>query len=168
MFVVCGALRLARFNVQKETQGSHEFKGLPIPAAASCIASLVLFSGVVGELDGLKDVLILILLYVLSFLMVSSIPYVSFKTFDLKNQKPFNVLVAVILILLVIAYRPKVMLPFVLAGYAFSGPVMALYRLRKERSRRRSGETTAPGMGGTFAKSASGAGEGRDSGSDAG
>lgn len=129
MFVVCGALRLARFNVQKSVEDPSYFKGLPIPAAACFIASLVLFvSFWEGELET-RSLPILVTIYVLSFFMVSTIPYYSFKRLDLKNHKPFNVLVSIILVALVIAYKPMVMLFLIMALYVLSGPTITFYRL---------------------------------------
>ena len=132
MYLICGALRLARFNVQKETVEAKYFKGLPIPAAASLIASLFLFMSVSGELQGSRQILVIVLIYILSFLMVSNIDYLSFKEFELKNKKPFSVLVAIILIFVVIAYKPKIMIFFSLAIYVLSGPVITMYRSHKK------------------------------------
>jgi CDP-diacylglycerol--serine O-phosphatidyltransferase len=135
MYVICGALRLARFNVQKGTVDAKYFKGLPIPAAASIIASLILFSNAIGGLPGSKHILIIMLIYVLSFLMVSTINYPSFKELELRKQKPFNVLVTTILILMVIAYKPKIMLFFILVIYLLSGPAVTVYRSQKKLAR---------------------------------
>jgi len=135
MYVTCGALRLARFNVQKSTVDSRYFRGLPIPAAAGFIASLVLFSNAIGGLPESKHILVLALIYVLSFLMVSTISYPSFKNLELKKQKPFNALVAIILVLMVIAYKPKIMIFSFLAIYLLSGPVVTIYRSQKKLSR---------------------------------
>jgi CDP-diacylglycerol--serine O-phosphatidyltransferase len=129
MFVVCGALRLARFNVQKSVEDVSYFKGLPIPAAACFIASLVLFvSFWEGELEA-RSYPILVMIYFLSFLMVSTIPYYSFKKLDLKRYKPFNVLVSIILVAMVIAYKPMVMLFLLMLLYIVSGPTITFYRL---------------------------------------
>src|SRR5512133_122390 len=70
LFVVCGALRLARFNVQVETVESKRFVGLPIPAAASMVSATVLLFYHFGW-GSYKKVTILILIYCLAFLMVS-------------------------------------------------------------------------------------------------
>ena len=86
MYLICGALRLARLNVQKETLEAKYFKGLPIPAAASLIASLFLLMSALGELQGTRQILVIVLIYILSFLMVSNIDYLSFKEFELKNR----------------------------------------------------------------------------------
>ena len=133
MFAICGALRLARFNVEKTKVKSTFFKGLPIPAAACFIASLILFA---GHFDGFverRDVIIIVMIYGLSFLMVSSLNYPSFKEFHLKHQKPFNVLVTSILVLLMIAYKPKILLFIILLVYICSGPVITIVRHYKKR-----------------------------------
>ena len=134
MYVICGALRLARFNVQKNYVDPKFFKGLPIPAAACFIASLILFTTAIGGLPESRHIVIIILVYILSFLMVSSVRYPSFKEFELKKQKPFNVLVATILVLIVVAYKPKIMLFFIMLTYILSGPAITLYHIRKKRT----------------------------------
>lgn len=134
VYVICGALRLARFNVQKGTVDPGHFRGLPIPAAACMIASLVLFMDVLGGIPPNSGMAILILIYVLSFLMVSTVRFTSFKKLDIGNRKPFHVLVTVILIFIVIAYKPKIMLFIIMAVYVMSGPVTLLYRLQGRRS----------------------------------
>lgn len=65
--------------------------------------------------------------------MVSNIEYLSFKEFELKKQKPFSVLITVILGLMVIAYKPKIMLFFIFSAYVLSGPVIKIYRHQKRR-----------------------------------
>ena len=134
MYVICGALRLARFNVQKNTAGVSYFKGLPIPAAASFIASMVLFTSTLNGIEKNKSLLIIVMIYVLSFLMVSSVDYLNFKKFDIRKQKPFNVLVSIILFSLVIAYRPKIMLFAIILLYTLSGPAITLYRIHGKRT----------------------------------
>ena len=131
MYVICGALRLARFNIHKDNLESNYFKGLPIPGAASFVASLILFTTALGVLPESRQVIIIIMIYVLSFLMVSTLDYPNFKEFHLKNQKPFNALVAIILILLVIAYKPRIMLFMIMIVYILSGPLVTLYRSHK-------------------------------------
>jgi CDP-diacylglycerol--serine O-phosphatidyltransferase len=133
MFVICGALRLARFNVEKSGLKSSYFKGLPIPAAACFIASIILFSSTVNVFAERRDIVIIVMIYVLSFLMVSSLNYMNFKEFNIRNQKPFNVFVSVILIFMVIAYKPKVLLLLILLSYILSGPIITLYLHRRKR-----------------------------------
>ncbi|HEY5594245.1 MAG TPA: CDP-diacylglycerol--serine O-phosphatidyltransferase, partial [Nitrospiria bacterium] len=86
LYVVCGALRLARFNVQVGSVESKHFVGLPIPAAAGVIASLVVLDQHILQMGTeIKPLLILGFIYVLAFLMVSSFRYRSFKDFHLRD-----------------------------------------------------------------------------------
>ena len=78
--------------------------------------------------------IIIVMIYVLSFLMVSTIKYLSFKEFNIRHRKPFNVLVSIILICIVIAYKPRIILFFIMLSYILSGPVITLYRLHGRRS----------------------------------
>jgi CDP-diacylglycerol--serine O-phosphatidyltransferase len=134
MYVICGALRLARFNVQTNAK-SNTFKGLPIPAAACVIATLILFTHAIGKVPDNNPYIIIFMMYALSFLMVSSIDYLSFKEFHIRDKKPFNVLVSVILIFIVIAYKPKIMLFLIALIYVLSGPIMTFYRWHGRRYR---------------------------------
>lgn len=136
LYVICGALRLARFNIQKSSLESRHFKGLPIPCAAIFIATFVLFFNSYGGPDMARHAVIIVAMYLLSFLMVSTINYISFKEFELFKRKPFNVLVATILILIVVAYKPAVMLFIFSFVYIVSGPAMTAYKLaRSKRSK---------------------------------
>ncbi len=135
LFVVCGALRLARFNVQIGEFDPRYFNGLPIPAAATMVAMTILMYHELGEWAPTRHGLIVGMIYVLSFLMVSNIKYYSFKKFELFQRKPFPVLVAAVLIFLVIAIEPKIMGCLAMASYVISGPILTLlllWRRRKE------------------------------------
>lgn len=144
LFVVCGALRLARFNVQKSTTDSSYFRGLPIPAAACFIASLILFIDELGGMPEDAPLLIIVMIYILSFLMVSTVGYTSFKKFDVRNQKPFNFLVSLILMLIVVAYKPKIMIFLVMFFYVLSGPLGGIYRLHCRRRKQTKEEPVSP------------------------
>jgi CDP-diacylglycerol--serine O-phosphatidyltransferase len=135
VYVSCGALRLARFNVQKGTQDPNYFRGLPIPAAACFIASCVLFASDLGEIFEGKSVIIITAVIALAFLMVSTLPYYSFKRFDIRKRKPFNVFVSVILLLVIIAHDPKSMFFLITLSYVMSGPVVTFYRFYRKRPR---------------------------------
>jgi CDP-diacylglycerol--serine O-phosphatidyltransferase len=141
LFIVCGALRLARFNVQVGTVESRYFVGLPIPAAASLISTLVMFDSYILHFGReVKPVLILSVTYLLAFLMVSNIRYRSFKNLNLRERKSFSTLIAVVLFLIVFATYPEITLFLSVALYVLSGmmerPVLALIR----RVRRSSSE----------------------------
>ena len=128
LFMACGALRLARFNSQVDTTSSEYFVGLPIPGAAVMAATTVLFCHRLGISGKINPVFILLLLYTLSFLMVSTIKYDSFKKPELFRKMNFNVLVAVILILIFIASQPSIALFLLGLAYVTSGPFIAIRR----------------------------------------
>ena len=142
LFMACGALRLARFNTQKDSVSSEYFIGLPIPPAACMIATMILFVNRIGGPGTDRNVIILALIYVLSFLMVSTIKYNSFKKSEIFRKKNFNTLVAVVLIFSVIAYEPSVAFFFITLAYVASGPVTALFRRRKIAMESESGKSS--------------------------
>ena len=125
LFTICGALRLARFNVQSGSASGDHFTGLPIPAAAGMNATIVLLWDRLGMEASPNSVVILFVLYALSFLMVSSIPYNSFKKAELFRKMNFNALVAAVLILMFIAAQPSVALFLMGTVYVISGPFAA-------------------------------------------
>ncbi|MBN1962302.1 MAG: CDP-diacylglycerol--serine O-phosphatidyltransferase [Deltaproteobacteria bacterium] len=88
IYIACGALRLARFNVlaSRSTGSKKFFIGLPIPLAAGVIVSLVLFHQTVFATNVVRTSNILVLLLVLSYLMVSNIRYRSFKDLRLSPK----------------------------------------------------------------------------------
>jgi len=131
LFMACGALRLARFNSQIGTVSSDHFVGLPIPAAAGMSATTVLFCHKFSLMVTMNPIFILVLLYTLSFLMVSTVKYNSFKKPELFKKMNFNVLVMVILILIFIAAQPSTALFFLGIMYVTSGPFTALKNHRK-------------------------------------
>ncbi len=140
LYIVCGALRLARYNVQISDAESKDFVGLPIPAAASFIATLVMLDSYILHFG--KEILpslILAVTYVLAFLMVSTIRYRSLKGFNLRDRKPFGVLVGLVLVLLVFVNSPQVMLFTLFALYVVSGlterPVKMLYQRFNKKPR---------------------------------
>jgi CDP-diacylglycerol--serine O-phosphatidyltransferase len=131
LFMACGALRLARFNSQVGTVSSDHFVGLPIPAGAGMAATTVLFCHKFGIEGKINPILLLVMLYILSFLMVSTIKYNSFKKPELFKSMNFNVLVAIILILIFIAAQPSAALFFLALSYVVTGPIISIRHYRK-------------------------------------
>lgn len=133
LFVVCGALRLARFNVQVNTVESKRFVGLPIPAAASTVAATVLLFHHFGWPSSYKRLAIIALIYVLAFLMVSGFRYYSFKDPALIKRQPFGFLVLAVALLIVWAAEPIVMTFAIMMIYVFSGPVESVLTWPRRR-----------------------------------
>ncbi len=131
VYVVCGALRLARFNVQVDTVESKRFVGMPIPAAASIVATCVLLFFELGGTGTIKMVSVLLLVFLLAFLMVSNVKYFSLKDPDLFKRQPFMWLVVAIILLIVIVAQPEIMLFSIGMVYLVSGPVEFFMRRRK-------------------------------------
>jgi len=133
LYVVCGALRLARFNVQVSTVESKRFVGLPIPSAAWMVSSCVLLFFHLGGTGTIKQVAIVVLIYVLAFLMVSNVSYYSFKDPELVKRQPFGFLVLAIFLIIVIVAKPEIMLFALAFSYMISGPIGFLLRLVHRR-----------------------------------
>ena len=132
LFLICGALRLARFNTNVGSASNKYFTGLPIPAAAGVSATTFLFLHRTG-IDDIHFIFILVLLYSLSFLMVSTIKYGSFKKPELFKRMKFNNFVSTILVLIFIAVEPEVTLFILALVYMVSGIVNTV-RQRKPES----------------------------------
>jgi CDP-diacylglycerol--serine O-phosphatidyltransferase len=107
LFVACGALRLARFNIQTGTPGSKAFKGMPIPAAATILSSLVLFYYEFWQGAPEKNIIYPVVTIVLSLLMVSTLRYHGLKEIDFREKKPFWFLIVFVLILFVLLIHPS-------------------------------------------------------------
>ena len=136
LYLICGALRLARFNVQINTVEKGKFNGLPIPAAATFVASMILLFYYLGGSGGSKHFAVLLAIYVLAFLMVSTVQFSSFKDLEPFRRRPFNTLVVFVFLSLLLAAEPQVMIFVFISAYILSGPlgeVVALVRRRRER-----------------------------------
>lgn len=127
-YLSCGALRLARFNVQSDTLEKGYFQGLPIPMAAGIVASSVLaFEDL--ELDAARHWGLLAMTFGLGFVMVSTFRYRSFKDIDFRNRLPFRYLPVGVFILAMTAIRPETTLFVLFITYATLGAVFGIWRL---------------------------------------
>lgn len=134
LYVVCGALRLARFNVQVRNVEKSHFVGLPTPAAAEMIASVVLmyyFLG--GEGATNRQIILLLVIYLLGGLMVSNFEYFSIKQLNLKKRHPFWILLSAILFLKLTIAEPQIMLFTTFLLYTLSGPLLWCLTISKRR-----------------------------------
>ena len=129
LYVATTALRLARFNSLTLEKSPRDFVGLPCPAAAGMIATTVLFSRYLGAPETVKHVSVLILVYGLSYLMVSNISYMSFKHPAAKRKKTFQVTVVMVLLMILVAAEPYVTLFVLGAIYVLAGPFSSVYRV---------------------------------------
>jgi CDP-diacylglycerol--serine O-phosphatidyltransferase len=116
------------------------FTGLPTPASALVIATTVLaYDEFIAILENLKlvrladvvgkDYWVLALTFLLAGLMVSNITYHSLKEANLRERRPFGILVVIAAFLALVAYHPALVLFFVSMAYVALGLAEAFYKL---------------------------------------
>ncbi len=148
VFIACGALRLARFNVKTASAEKAYFEGLPIPVAAFVIATTILLFHEL-MLEESHNYFNLGLTVALAFLMVSSIKYRSFKDLDFRDKRSFGFLVFVVFVLMIVAYNPGIMMFVVMIGYVVSGPIFHVLGYEQKiriASRQKKQEATSPNL----------------------
>lgn len=128
LYVAMTSLRLARFNSQDSESESKNFVGLPCPAAAAMISASVLFCYFLGIIGEVKHISLLLLVYILSYLMVSTHTYFSFKELPTFSFKPFQMLVGFLLLFILVASEPQIMIFTLFLIYLASGPAYGLIR----------------------------------------
>lgn len=133
LYACCAALRLARFNVNTETVSKAFFQGVASPIAAGAIATFVIFNGTTGfpsegSIFG-RDAIALVLALALGSLMVSSIPFPSFKELNWRSRSSFGYLMIAVMIMVLIAVRPEITLFVVIAVYLVASLIWNLYRV---------------------------------------
>jgi CDP-diacylglycerol--serine O-phosphatidyltransferase len=145
-YVVCAALRLARFNTQVGTVDKRRFVGLPVPGAAALIAGLVLgYSYFEFNSARLLSAVAAPLTLALACLMVSRVPYPSFKSIKHRDRVPLELLAVVLIGVAAMITMPQLTLFLLSAGYVLSGPMLFLrgHRIRPATSEGRD-KTTQP------------------------
>ncbi len=143
IYLLCGALRLARYNclsVMPDSGNSREFLGFPIPASAAMVASLTMFL-VWLEAKNLPTsswrwVLLAVLVF-LSVMMVSEVKYPSFKKLDFRSRRPFAKFVSVVVAVTCFVYLWEYLVPIVLPLIFTSYLVYGFVRPRLSRKLRR-------------------------------
>src|SRR5580692_2597731 len=140
LFLLCGAVRLARFNIQKNPVPKNPgrpdrkyFVGMPIPSAAAALAAVVYAAGSEPIRNPLVSVLWLALVALLAFLMVSTWRYPSFK--DLSLTRPRSPLTIILLgtVIFVIWRFPRPALLAMSAAYMLSGIVIRIGGVARRR-----------------------------------
>ncbi len=133
LYVATTALRLARFNTLTHTTKRY-FLGLPCPSAAATVATSVLLCHQLGFDGSVQHVSVLVMVYTLSFLMVSAVKYFSFKEVAWFQRHPFSGMVGLILAMMVIATEPKVTLFGLIMAYVISGPLFMTFNALRSAS----------------------------------
>ena len=147
-YIACAAIRLARFNVEnEENEAAHmSFAGLPSPAAAGVIVSLVISQQ--NEFPAL-DILVYILPFVtlgVALLMISQIRYPHVLNVYLTGRKPFHYLIWILFLLgIAFVWDLRIALVVAFGGFAVGSPARGLYGVLLNRRTRPALTPDAPG-----------------------
>ena len=128
LYAVSCALRLARYNAQAHEEEQSSFVGLPTPAAAGLICSVIVFAGRY-ELS-FPVTLLPFLMLALAYLMVSTLPYPSFKRASVRQKKPFLNLVGIVVTASIIVSYPEICFLLLFTAYGSVG-ILAHFRFRR-------------------------------------
>jgi len=138
IFLLCAGVRLARFNVithpavksDKLEKAQGDFLGLPVPAAAGMIATIVL---VLTKHDALRDYALVlpVLMLLISYLMISNVRYPSFKKIDWHTQIKFTTFVALLVVGGLAYFTREYALVMIFLAYLFYGLGRHLLRLKR-------------------------------------
>ncbi len=142
LFVAAAAVRLARFNIQAGTQDKRFFVGMPSPPAAGVPAATV-FMYPAGFSGPWEAMLVLAMVIVPAVLMVTTVRFRSFKSFDLHSRRSYPVLLLLALGLAVLAAQPEIALIVLAYTYLASGLVGFVW----SRFQRRGPEPVVPVAG---------------------
>ena len=144
VYLLCAAVRLARFNVlthpmlppAEQLEGTNDFLGLPVPAAAGMIASLVLVivSLEIPTIDS-RSLALLIppFMLAIAYLMVSNIQYPSFKDLDWQTQTKVRSFIGLILGLGTAFFFKEFFFALLFFTYIAFGPIRHLFRIYKAK-----------------------------------
>ncbi len=137
LYVVCTALRLARYNVEHRAseEGTGVFRGLPSPAAAGAVASTALLYFSLDRPPWIAHAFPFFL-PVLALLMVSRIPYAHLMNRLLHGRRPFSHVTEAVFVIVMAALLKEVALALAFLGYLVAGPFVSTRRWFVERRRR--------------------------------
>ncbi|HET8577171.1 MAG TPA: CDP-diacylglycerol--serine O-phosphatidyltransferase [Methylomirabilota bacterium] len=129
LFAICGALRLARFNVHSGVTDRRYFVGLSTPAAAGMVCSAVLvLDGV--EVERWHAAAVTVGTVVVALLMVSTFRYYAFKDADFARRRPARLLIVGVIAALIVYAVPHWSLFIFFAAYVLSGPSRPVWARR--------------------------------------
>jgi len=131
LFVIFGAIRLARFNVMAPAAEPSVFVGVPIPTAAIFVTSWVLLH----LKYKLSSFSLLLMTLGVALLMVSNIRYPSFKKLAIQKRYRTKLLILIVILLAIFYLYPAEFLALAVTVYIFSGIIRAIYYLSRKRKR---------------------------------
>lgn len=132
LFVTCVALRLARFNVQRNIVDSRYFIGLPSPAGAGQVAA-VIYAAPLPVTEKAVAGIVLATLIGIALLMVSTLRYRSFKSLDLRSRRSYVYVVLIATVFALAVTHPEWVLLTTATLYTVSGPIMQVVNVIRRR-----------------------------------
>ena len=146
IYLACAALRLARFNTQVGSADKRYFQGFPSPAAAGVIATMIwlkiwTYAFFDSDVISIGYYLGAGITIVCGLLMVSNVRYYSFKELDAKKAS-FRFLLGIVLSLIVLLYKPNIVLFTGFFLYMLSGPFITVDGLNKRRIEKKKSKAT--------------------------
>jgi len=147
IYLTCAALRLARFNIQVGAADKRYFQGLPSPAAAGVIASMIWLKFWNFEYFDIGFVSLsyyigIAITIICGLLMVSNVRYYSFKEFETKKKASFRFLLLSVMSLILLLYKPNIVLFTGFFIYLLSGPIITKTGLNKKRNKKKQAKST--------------------------
>jgi len=137
IYVVCNALRLARFNTQLGTPNKRYFQGLSTTASAGAVAGFVWLCAKY-DMSGVMIVLpVAIATILLGLLQVSTVRYQSFKDLGSNGRVSFVFILIAVLVIVLISFNAPLVLFLIFFAYVLSGPVMTVWGIRTRRKKRK-------------------------------
>jgi CDP-diacylglycerol--serine O-phosphatidyltransferase len=143
LFVAAAAVRLARFNIQSGSVDKRYFVGMPSPAAAGVPAATV-YAWPSGVQTYPEALLVLAMVIVPALLMVSTIRFRSFKSFDLQARRSYPVLILVAVGLALLVAQGEIVLLVLAYGYLSSAFIGMVWNRLQKRPREAAPEASAP------------------------
>lgn len=140
LYVICGAIRLARYNVQAGNEEKRSFTGIPIPGAAAGVLSIFWILYENPKLADFMPINVVMppIMIIVAYLMISKYPYLGLKSFPIRRKQTLENFV-VIFIVAMILWLLKSNLPllcFVVGvPYLFLGPIIFYYRKARDGRR---------------------------------
>lgn len=133
-YLCCSVLRLARFNVEADLENDdhRHFKGLPSPAAAAGVASMLYLCVNRDNPDSLRNfaqVAFIVVVPVLGLLMWTKLPYVHLANTLLTEKRSMPHLLIILISIAVVAWRPAPGAAVLMIGYALHGPILYVWNL---------------------------------------
>ena len=146
IYLACAALRLARFNTQVGSADKRYFQGFPSPAAAGVIVTMIwlkiwTYAFFDSDVISIGYYLGAGITIVCGLLMVSNVRYYSFKELDSKKAS-FRFLLGIVLSLIVLFYKPNIVLFTGFFLYMLSGPFITIVGLNKRRIEKKKSKAT--------------------------